>query len=132
MALQVVFVMEKWREIASRESRLSLGFNGAYQLVSGSNPVDLFGWDDTDEDLLFARDTAASGQVAQQWELAILAQEAELTEAANSKLRRWLARKKSFDCTEVKFGDSALLHKAANRKSAPAKILDTGETKVAV
>ena len=29
----------------------------AYQLVFGSNPMDLYGWGDSDEDLLFAQDT---------------------------------------------------------------------------
>ena len=37
------------------------GFS-AYQLVFGSNPMDLRGWGDSDEDLLFAQDTSISGQ----------------------------------------------------------------------
>ena len=38
----------------------------ACQLVFGSNPVGLYGWDDQEEDLLFAQDASASRQFAQQ------------------------------------------------------------------
>ena len=41
---------------------LSAGGFSAYQMVFGSNPVDSFGWDDGDEDLLFARDSSLAGQ----------------------------------------------------------------------
>ena len=61
----------------------------AYQLVFGSNPMDLYGWDDSEGDLLFAQDTSISGQFVQQWQLRIRAQEAALREIANSKLRRF-------------------------------------------
>ena len=67
------------------------GFS-AYQMVFGSNPVDLFGWEDVDEDLLFAQDTALAGQFVQQWKLRMRAHEATLKQVANSKLRRLLAR----------------------------------------
>ena len=36
------------------------------------------------------------------------AHEAVLKEVANSKLRRLFAKNKSFNCTDVKIGDSAL------------------------
>ena len=39
----------------------------AYQMLFGSNPADFFGWEDGDEDSLFAQDTFTSGQFAQQW-----------------------------------------------------------------
>ena len=41
----------------------------AYQVVFGSNPEDFFGWEDGDEDLLFAQDTSLAGQFVQQWKL---------------------------------------------------------------
>ena len=50
----------------------------AYQLVFGSNPMDLYGWDDSDDDLLFAQDASISGQFVHQWQLRIRAQEAAL------------------------------------------------------
>ena len=37
----------------------------AYQLVFGSNPANLFGRGDADEDLLFTQDTSLSGQLVQ-------------------------------------------------------------------
>ena len=40
--------------------RSASGFS-AYQMAFGSNPVDFFGWEDGDEDILFARDTSLSG-----------------------------------------------------------------------
>ena len=84
----------------------------AYQLVFGSNPMDLYGWDDSEDDLLFAQDTSISGQFAQQWQLRIRAQEAALKEIANSKLRRLLAYNKTFDCADIKVGDTVLFYKA--------------------
>ena len=58
----------------------------------------------------------------------MIAQEAALKGVANSKLRRLLARKKSFECTEVRIGHAALFYNAMNREGAtrlrdPAKIL---------
>ena len=82
------------------------GGYSAYQLVFGSNPMDLFGWDDSDEDLLFARDTSISGQVVQQWQLRIRAQEAALKEIAKSNLRRLVAYNKTFDYVDTKVGYS--------------------------
>ena len=60
-----------------------------------------------------------------------------MREVSNSKLSRLLARKKPFVCTDVPIGDTVLVHRAANRKSAPrrrgpAKIFDIAETGVAV
>ena len=70
---------------------ISGGEYSAYQLVFGSNQVDLLGWDETDEDLLFAQDTSRSGQFVQQWTLRMMALEAALKGVANSRLRRLLA-----------------------------------------
>ncbi len=61
-----------------------------------------------------------------------MAQEATLEEMANSKLRRLLARNRSFNPPDVKVGDPALFYKAVNCKSAPrerapAAILDFDE-----
>ena len=39
------------------DNMLSANGFSAYQMVFGSNPVDLFGWEDGDEDMLFAQDT---------------------------------------------------------------------------
>ena len=58
----------------------------AFQLVFGSNPVGPYGWGDQDENLLFEQDSSVSGQFAQQWKLRMMAEEAALKEAANSKL----------------------------------------------
>ena len=41
------------------------GFS-AYQMVFGSNPADLFGWGDSEEDLLFAQDASSAGQFVNQ------------------------------------------------------------------
>ena len=64
------------------------------------------------------------------------AQEAELEEVANSKLRCPLAYTETFICADFKFGGSVFSHKAPSRKSqpkwrGPAWILDTDETGVA-
>ena len=66
------------------------GFS-AYQMVFGSNPVDLFGWEDGDEDMMFAQDTTLAAQFVQQWKLRMKAREATLKEIADSKPRRLLA-----------------------------------------
>ena len=97
--------------------------------------MDLYGWDDSDDDLLFAQDTSISGQFAQQWQLRIRAQEAALKEIANSKLRRLLAYNKTFDSVDVKVGDEVLFYKAPQKKSnprwrGPATILDIDESGV--
>ena len=91
----------------------------AFRLVFGSNPVDLYGWGDSEDDLLFAQDTSASGQFVQQWKLRMMAQEAALKEVANSKLRRLLAQTKTLNYTEIKVGDSVLFYKASHQKSQP-------------
>ena len=112
------------------------GFS-AHQMVFRSNPMDLFGWEGQDEDLLFAQDTSLAGQFAQQWKLRMQAREATLGEIAKSKLRRLLAQNKSFNCTDVAVGDSVLFYKAKSRKSSPrwggrAKILEIYETGLTV
>ena len=99
--------------------------------------MDLYGWGDSDGDLLFAQDTSFSGQFAQQWQLRIRAQEAASKEIANSKLRRPLAYNKTFDCVEIKVGGSVLFNKAPRKKSnprrrGPATILDIDESGVAL
>ena len=72
--------------------------------------MDLYGWDDSDGDLLFAQDTSILGQFAQQRQLRIRAQEAALKEIANSKLRRLLAYNKTIDCIDIKVGDYKAPH----------------------
>ena len=77
-------------------------------MALGPNPADLFGWDDSDEDLSFAQDTSLARQFVNQWKLRMRAQEATLREVANSKLRRILAHNHKFTCTEVAVGDMVL------------------------
>ena len=86
---------------------------------------------------MFAQDTSISGQFAQQRQLRIRAQGAARKEIANSKLRRLLAYNKTFDCVDVKVGDSVLFYKAPQKKSnprrrGPATILDIDESGVAL
>ena len=76
---------------------LSASGSSAYQRAFGSNPVDFFGWEDGGDDLLFAQDASLAGQFVRQWKLRMQAQEAALKEVANSKLRRLLAHKKTFN-----------------------------------
>ena len=85
------------------------GFS-AYQMVFGSNPVDLFGWDDGDEDLLSAQDTSLAGQFVNHWKLRMRAQEATMREVANSKLRRILAHNQTFNSAELDVGDMVLFY----------------------
>ena len=44
----------------------STGGSPAYQKVFGSDPVDLFGWGDGDEDWTFPRETSLAGHFVQQ------------------------------------------------------------------
>ena len=67
------------------------------RMVFGSNPVNLFGCERQDEDLLFAQDASLPGQFVQQRELRMMAQEAALKVVAIGKLRRLSARNKSFN-----------------------------------
>ena len=97
----------------------SSGFS-AYQMVFGSNPADLFGWGDSDEDLLFAQGTSLAGQFANQWKLRVRAQEATLREVANGKLRRILARNQTFNCAEVAVGDMVLFYKTPQSEEIAA------------
>ena len=83
--------------------------------------MDLCGWGDSDEDLLFARDTSISGQVVQQRQLRIRAQETALEGIANSELRRLLAHNKTFDCVDNKVGDSVLFYNASQKKGNPRR-----------
>ena len=68
----------------------------AYGIVFWSDPVDLFGSGDKDEDLLSAHDASLSGQFVRWWVLRIMAQEATPKAAADSKPRRSVERNKSF------------------------------------
>ena len=74
---------------------------------------------DSDEDLLFAQDTPTLGQFAQQRQLRVSAQGAALKAIANSKLRRLLAHSKTFDCVDIKVGESGCFYKAPRKKSNP-------------
>ena len=105
----------------------------AFQLVFGSNPVGPYGWGDQDENLLFEQDSSVSGQFAQQWKLRMMAEEAALKEAANSKLKRHLAYNKTFNCADAENGDAILFNKAPNWKcrpkwGGPARVLEIDET----
>ena len=112
------------------------GGYSAYKLVFGPNPVDLFSWGDTHEDLRFAQGASLSGQLVQRRKLRMMAREAALKEAANIEMGRLLAYNEAFNCTDVKIGDTALFYESTNKKSAPrrrgpAKILnidDAGAT----
>ena len=95
----------------------------------GSNPLYPFLRRGAYRDLQFAQDTSISGRFAQQRKFRMLAQAVAFKGVTKSKLRRLLAREKSFNCTDVAIGDSVLLYKAVNRRSEPqwrgqAKILD--------
>ena len=81
--------------------------------------MDLFGWEDKDEDLAFAQDASAPGQFVQQWRLRAMAPEAALKEIANSKLRRLLAFNKSFNCADIEIGETVLFYMAQSKKGAP-------------
>ena len=74
-----------------------------------------------DGGLPFAEDTSLPGLSAQQWQLRVAAQGAAPGEFANSKLRRLPMRNNSFNCADTIVGNSALSHKAANRRSAPKR-----------
>ena len=69
--------------------------------------------------------------------LRMMAQEATLMEAANSKSRRLLAYNETFNCTDVKIGDSILSYKAPKKKRmlewrGPARDPGIGETGISV
>ena len=38
-------------------------------MAFGSNPVDPFGWEGGDEDMMFAQDATLAGQFVKQWKL---------------------------------------------------------------
>ena len=71
----------------------------ASRFVFGSNPADLYGWGDQEEDLLFAQDASVPGQFAQQWKLRMLAREAASQKVATRKLRRLGAFSQTFNWT---------------------------------
>ena len=98
--------------------------------------MDLFGRGDRDEDLSLARATSLSEQFGQQWKLRMMAQEAALSKAGNGRLRRLLARNRSFSCADIGTGAAVLFYKTVGRQSTPrwrgpAKIIHTDETGVA-
>ena len=90
-------------------------------MASGSDPADLFEWEDKDAHLLFAQDVSQSGRFAQQWKLRMMAQGAALKKVANNKLPRLLVCTEFFNCTNVQICDTSLSYKTANRKSAPRR-----------
>ena len=94
------------------------GFS-AYRAVCGHDPVDLFGREAGDEDLMFAQDTSLAGQFVQQLELRRKAQGATLEEIGNGGLRRFLSHNKTFNCAEIDVSDMALFYEKQNRKSSP-------------
>ena len=61
------------------------GFS-ASQMAFCSNPLDLFGWEDGEKDVIFAQDAYLAGQCVKKWKLRVKAQEAKLKEFANGKL----------------------------------------------
>ena len=108
-----------------------------YRMVFGSNSVDSFGREDSDEDLMFAQGASLAGQFAQPWKLRMRAWGATLKEIANSKLRRPSAHNETFKCAELDVGDMLLFYTARNRKSSPrwggpAEVLEIDESGVTV
>ena len=77
-------------------------------LAFGSNPVDLYAWQDDDSDMLLEQDASISGQFARQWRLRTMSQEAALWEIANSIRRRLSAHNQSFARTDIASGGAAL------------------------
>ena len=90
----------------------------AFQVVFGSNPVDLFLRQDDDSDSQFAYDTLIPGRLAQLWRLNTLAQQ---WKNADVKLRRLLVHKHSFARTSAAVGNSALPYEVVSRKSTPRR-----------
>ena len=131
-----------WQQIlAGTQWRLNNLISGgglpAYQMAFRANPADLYGVEDTDEDLTCAQGTPISGQSAQWWKPRMMAQEAALREITDSRIRRFLARNKPFTRSDVKIGDAVPVYKAAIQKSVPrwrglASISDIDETGVTV
>ena len=80
-----------------------------YQLVFGSNTVDLFQWGDDGEDLCCTQDNSLSGQFAQQWKLRMMAQGLAPKEVAEATKRRLPAKNKSFNCTPRRRGQAKIL-----------------------
>ena len=80
-------------------------------MVFRSNPVELFGWEAKDEDLMFAQGTCAAGRFVQQRKLRMRAQGATRKKIANSELRRLLTYNKSFNCTDIAAGDFVLFYR---------------------
>ena len=115
-----IFSEIQWR----RKTLVAAGGFSAYQAIlwiCGCDPVDLYGWEGQDEDLAFAQGTSLSGQLVQQWELRMMAQEAALEEIAASGVRRSLAFKKPCTCTDVEIGDTVLSYEAQRKKSTPRR-----------
>ena len=74
-------------------------------------------WPADDADLKFAQYTSISGQIAQQRKKR--GGRRALNEITGSKLRRLLARNKSFGCPDISAEDSVLAYTLAGRKRAP-------------
>ena len=116
---------------------LNHGGLSAYQFVFGSNPIDLYFWEDNDRDVDFAHNASVSIQFALQWKLRAMARGALPKEIATNKRRRTLDRNQTFDSADIAIGDSVIFYKQISRKSTPkwrsaAVILDIDETGVTV
>ena len=85
----------------------SAGAFSAHQMVFCSNLVDLSGWEDKNEDLMFAQDTSLAGQFVQQWTPRVRAQGATIkispiancvacwlaTNSSTARTSRWVIRR---------------------------------------
>ena len=83
----------------------------AYQAAFGSNPADLYFWEDNDRGPDFVQHTSVSGKFTLQWELRLLAQGAILKWMAGSKLRRIWDSNHTFDGTDVAIGVYRIFYK---------------------
>ena len=84
-----------------------LGFP-AYQKVFRANSAYLFSWQDHGPDLDFAQKTSVGSQFAPQWQLRVMAQDTMLIEIANSKLRRFPERDRTFGSAGVAYWGSVV------------------------
>ena len=87
-------------------------------MVFGARPVDLRVWQDDGGDLAFVQDTSISGKFTKQWKLRTLAEKATPKEIAKSKSRGLSAQKRTLACNDVQVGDSVIVYRQIERKSA--------------
>ena len=100
---------------------LSRGGSPAYRTLCGSSPADLFMRQDGDSRQDFVQDTFTSARFGRQLKVRELAQAAPTKKVAISKLRRPLARHKTFGRADVQADDSVTLYKLIRRESAPGR-----------